>query len=78
MTTMTYEVFETQQEAVKNLAAEVAELIRSRAAEGKGVVLGLATGASPLGFYAELIRLHKEEGTQLFLALCMSDGGDAV
>ncbi|MBE6435235.1 MAG: glucosamine-6-phosphate deaminase [Akkermansia sp.] len=59
---MTYEVFETQQEAVKTLAAEVAELIRSRAAEGKGVVLGLATGASPLGFYAELIRLHKEEG----------------
>ncbi|MBE6416836.1 MAG: glucosamine-6-phosphate deaminase [Akkermansiaceae bacterium] len=59
---MTYEVFATQQEAVKQLAAEVAELIRSRQAEGKNVVLGLATGASPLGFYAELIRLHKEEG----------------
>lgn len=59
---MTYEVFATQQEAVKQLAAEVAELIRGRQAEGKNVVLGLATGASPLGFYAELIRLHKEEG----------------
>lgn len=59
---MTYEVFATQQEAVKKLAAEVAELIRGRQAEGKNVVLGLATGASPLGFYAELIRLHKEEG----------------
>ena len=59
---MTYEVFDTPQEAAKKLAAEVADLIRSRAAEGKGVVLGLATGATPLPFYAELIRLHKEEG----------------
>ena len=50
---MTYEVFETPQAAAKQLAAEVAELIRSRAAEGKGVVLGLATGATPLPFYAE-------------------------
>ena len=59
---MTYEVFNTPQDAAKKLAAEVAELIRSRQAEGKGVVLGLATGATPLPFYAELIRLHKEEG----------------
>ncbi len=59
---MTYEVFDTPQDAAKKLAAEVAELIRSRAAEGKGVVLGLATGATPLPFYAELIRLHQEEG----------------
>ncbi|MBR5185804.1 MAG: 6-phosphogluconolactonase, partial [Akkermansia sp.] len=59
---MTYEVFETKEAAAKKLAAEVAELIRSRAAEGKTAVLGLATGATPLPFYAELIRLHKEEG----------------
>ena len=59
---MTYEVYDTPQDAAKKLAAEVAELIRTRAAEGKGVVLGLATGATPLPFYAELIRLHKEEG----------------
>ena len=59
---MTYEVFDTPQDAAKKLAAEVADLIRSREAEGKGVVLGLATGATPLPFYAELIRLHKEEG----------------
>ncbi len=59
---MTYEVFDTPQDAARKLAAEVADLIRSRAAEGKGAVLGLATGATPLPFYAELIRLHKEEG----------------
>ncbi len=62
MSTMTYEVFDTAQTAAAQLAAEVAELIRTRAAEGKGVVLGLATGATPLPFYAELIRLHKQEG----------------
>lgn len=59
---MKVNVFKTPQEAAKALAAEVASLIRSRAAENKNVVLGLATGATPLPFYAELIRLHKEEG----------------
>ena len=41
---------------------DCAESIRTRAAEGKNVVLGLATGATPLPFYAELVRMHKEEG----------------
>ncbi len=59
---MTYEVFETPQLAANKLAAEVAELIRTRTAAGQTTVLGLATGATPLPFYAELIRLHKEEG----------------
>ncbi len=59
---MKVETFETPQDAAKTLAGEVAELIRARAAEGKNVVLGLATGATPLPFYAELVRLHKEEG----------------
>ena len=59
---MKVETFETPQDAAKSLAKEVAELIRSRAAEGRNVVLGLATGATPLPFYAELVRMHKEEG----------------
>ena len=59
---MKVETFETPQDAAKALAGEVAELIRTRAAEGRNVVLGLATGATPLPFYAELVRLHKEEG----------------
>lgn len=57
-----YTVFETKQEAVRQLAAEVVEIIRSRTAEGRKAVLGLATGATPLPFYAELARLHREEG----------------
>lgn len=55
-------VFDSPQAAAKALAAEFSELIRSRASAGKTAVLGLATGSSPLPFYAELIRLHKEEG----------------
>ncbi len=59
---MQVNVFDTPQAAAKSLAAEVAELIRSRAAQGRPAVLGLATGATPLPFYAELIRMHREEG----------------
>jgi len=57
-----YQVFSCQDEAVRELASEVAELIRSRASQGLTTVLGLATGNTPLPFYGELIRLHREEG----------------
>ena len=46
----------------KVVASEIAQLIRTRQAEGKLCVLGLATGSTPIGVYAELIRMHKEEG----------------
>jgi glucosamine-6-phosphate deaminase len=48
--------------ASRAAAAEVAALIRARAAAGKTAVLGLATGSTPQGVYGELIRLHKSEG----------------
>ncbi len=44
------------------LAAEVAQLIREREAANQDTVLGLATGSTPVPFYRELIRLHREEG----------------
>ena len=44
------------------VAAEIAALIRQRASEKKHCVLGLATGSTPIGVYAELVRLHREEG----------------
>lgn len=56
------EVFPSKVEATKKLAAETAELIRANDAAGKNTVLGLATGSTPIPFYQELIRLHKEEG----------------
>ncbi len=44
------------------VAREIADLIRARAAAGRRCVLGLATGSTPTGIYAELVRLHREEG----------------
>ena len=55
-------VFRHAGEASKAVAAEIADLIRARSAEGRMCVLGLATGSTPVGVYAELVRLHREEG----------------
>ena len=52
-------------EASKAVAIKVADLIRHRQKENKTVVLGLATGSTPIQVYNELIRLHKEEGLSL-------------
>ncbi len=49
-------------EASLAVAREIAELIRARQREGRQVVLGLATGSTPLNLYGELVRLHREEG----------------
>ncbi len=55
-------VYDQADDACRELAAEISELIRDRAATGKGTVLGLATGSTPVRLYRELIRLHREEG----------------
>jgi len=55
-------VFGRAKDASVALAQEMATLIRSRAAEGRRCVLGLATGSTPMGVYNELVRLHREEG----------------
>src|SRR5262249_27056314 len=44
------------------VAAEIATLIKSKAARGEKGVLGLATRSTPTGVYEELARLHKQEG----------------
>ncbi len=56
------EVFADASVASAYVAREIAELIREKAAKGETCVLGLATGSTPVGVYAELIRLHREEG----------------
>jgi glucosamine-6-phosphate deaminase len=48
----------TAQEASALAARIFAVLVRSKPT----AVLGLATGSTPLGLYAELIRMHREEG----------------
>jgi len=55
-------IFSSSAAAAKELAAEVRELIKQRAEQGRYAVLGMATGSTPVPFYRELIRLHKEEG----------------
>ncbi|RPD96005.1 glucosamine-6-phosphate deaminase [Aureibaculum marinum] len=55
-------VFENSISASKAVAKEIADLIKVKQAQKQPCVLGLATGSSPKGLYAELVRLHKEEG----------------
>ncbi|MCX6206159.1 MAG: glucosamine-6-phosphate deaminase [Bacteroidetes bacterium] len=43
-------------------ANEIANLIRKKQASNENCVLGLATGSTPISMYAELVRLHREEG----------------
>src|SRR5690606_2338727 len=55
-------VFADQETASVAVAKRIADLIRDRQATGQQAVLGLATGATPVRVYDELIRLHREEG----------------
>ena len=55
-------VFEDSTIASNAVANEIADLIRVKQAQKQPCILGLATGSSPKGLYAALIRLHKEEG----------------
>lgn len=55
-------VFQNSAEASKAVAEEVAALIKSKHENNELCILGLATGSSPKGLYAELVRLHKQEG----------------
>ncbi|WP_426061882.1 glucosamine-6-phosphate deaminase [Hymenobacter sp. B1770] len=55
-------IYADSEEASASVAAQIADLIRARAAEGRPCVLGLATGSSPTRVYEELVRLHREDG----------------
>ena len=59
--TIRYRVFENPDSASAQVAAEMAEIIRVRAALGRSVVIGLATGRTTLPLYEELVYLHREE-----------------
>ncbi len=55
-------VFEDSIAASKAVANEIAELIKLKQSKNENCILGLATGSTPKGVYAELVRLHREEG----------------
>ena len=45
-----------------HIARSIALAIRQKQQDGEHIVLGLATGSSPIKVYEELVRLHREEG----------------
>ena len=55
-------VYENPQIASKKVADRIAALIKKKQESGEKAVLGLATGATPVQVYEELVRMHKEEG----------------
>jgi len=55
-------VFDNPLTASINVAHRIANIIREKQKNQQHAVLGLATGATPIAVYAELVRLHKEEG----------------
>ncbi len=55
-------VYPNKEVASVKVAERIAALIRGKQQRGEQTVLGLATGATPVGVYEELVRLHREEG----------------
>jgi len=55
-------VFDNETDACKTVARKISNLILTKNEKMEKTILGLATGATPMGVYAELIRMHKEEG----------------
>jgi glucosamine-6-phosphate deaminase len=55
-------IFSSSMEASKVMAGEIAATIKTKAEANEKCILGLATGSSPISLYAELIRLHQDEG----------------
>lgn len=47
--------------ASNHIAKSIALAIRQKQQDGAHIVLGLATGSSPIGVYKELVRMHREE-----------------
>jgi len=56
------QIFTTPGEGARWVAKQLASVIREKEAAGEKCVLGLATGSTPKLLYAELVRLHREEG----------------
>jgi glucosamine-6-phosphate deaminase len=54
-------IYENSFEASKHVARSIALAIRQKQQENESIVLGLATGSTPILLYQELVRLHREE-----------------
>jgi len=56
------EIFKTPKEGSRYVAEQISVLIKEKNSQGKKAVIGLATGSTPKSLYAELVRMHNEEG----------------
>lgn len=59
---MPVKIWEDSLEASRHVARSIALAIRQKQQDGDKIVLGLATGSTPIKVYEELVRMHKEEG----------------
>jgi glucosamine-6-phosphate deaminase len=55
-------IWDDAREASHHVARSIALAIRQKQQDGEQLVLGLATGSSPIRVYEELVRMHREEG----------------
>ncbi len=55
-------IFPTPKDGSAFVAQEITRKIRETQANGQPIVLGLATGSTPVSLYKELVRMHKTEG----------------
>lgn len=55
-------VYPNQNAAAGKVALQIADIIRKKQEAGEMAVLGLATGATPVDVYANLVRMHQKEG----------------
>lgn len=55
-------IYPTAVEGSIYAAQQIADLIKQKASKGEMLVLGMATGSTPIKMYAELVRMHREEG----------------
>ncbi len=54
-------IWDDAREASRYVAQSIALAIRQKQQDGEKIVLGLATGSTPVKVYEELVRMHKEE-----------------
>ena len=59
---ITVKIYDTPQKGSVYVAREIADLIKEKQKKQENFVLGLATGSTPISLYAELVRMHKDEG----------------
>src|SRR5215210_3834345 len=55
-------IFSTPKDGSAYVVNEIASKIRETQKNGLPIVIGLATGSTPISMYKELVRMHKEEG----------------